>query len=137
MTAQKGSEFLLKIGDGGGPETFATVGGFRENTFRINNEIIDTTSKDSGGKRQLLAGGGIQIMAASGNGVFVDDAAFTTVHTAVLANTINNWQIIVPDFGTYEGPFQINSLEFSGGYKGEQTYTISLESAGTVTFTAA
>ncbi len=137
MTAQKGSEFLLKIGDGGGPETFATVGGFRDNTFRIYNEIIDTTSKDSGGKRELLAGGGIQSIVATGNGVFVDDAAFATVHTAVLASSTNNWQIIVPDFGIYEGPFQVNSLEFSGGFKGEQTYSISLESAGTITFTPA
>lgn len=137
MAAQKGSEFLLKIGDGGGPETFATVGGFRDNTFRINNEIIDSTNKDSGGKRQLLAGAGIQSMAATGTGVFVDDAAFATVHAAVLNNTINNWQIIVPDFGTYEGPFQLNSLEFTGNYKGEQKYSITMESAGTVTFTAA
>lgn len=137
MTAQKGREFLLKIGDGGGPETFATIGGFRDNTFRINNEFIDSTSKDSLGKRELLEGGGIQSMQATGTGVFVDDAAFATAHTAAMDVTTDNWQIIVPDFGTYEGPFQITSLEFSGSYRGEQTYTIALESAGAVTFTAA
>ena len=136
MSAQKGRDFLLKIGDGGSPETFSTVGGFRTNTLKINNETVDATSKDSGGTKQLLAGAGLHSMSATGSGVFVDDAAFASAHTAAMNNTINNWQIIVPDFGTYEGPFQITALEFSGEYSGEQQYNITLESGGAVTFTA-
>lgn len=136
MTAQKGSDFLLKIGDGGGPEVFTTIGGFRQNKLAINNVPVDATSKDSGGKRQLLAGAGIQTMSASGSGVFVDDAAFATAHTAALNDTIDNWEIIVPDFGTYQGPFQVTNLEFDGTHNGEQTYSLSLESAGTITFAA-
>jgi len=135
MTAQKGRDFLLKIGDGGGPETFTTIGGFRNNKFTINNQIVDITNKDSVGKRELLAGAGLQIMTASGSGVFVDDTAFGTAHTAALNGTIDNWEIIVPGHGTYSGPFQISNLEFDGEYKGEQLYSISLESAGAITFT--
>ncbi|MCH8322572.1 MAG: phage major tail protein, TP901-1 family [Proteobacteria bacterium] len=137
MTAQKGRDFLLKIGDGGGPETFTTIGGFRNNKFTINNQVVDITSKDSAGKRELLAGAGLQIMSASGSGVFVDDAAFGTAHSAALNATIDNWEIIVPGHGTYMGPFQVSNLEFDGEYKGEQLYSISLESAGAITFTTA
>jgi TP901-1 family phage major tail protein len=135
MVAQKGSDFLLKIGDGGGPETFATVGGFRSNGFSINNETVDVTHKESSGVRELLAGAGVQSFSASGSGVFVDDAAFASAHTAATAKTIDNWQILVPGHGTYEGPFQITSLEFSGEYNGEMTYSLSLESAGAISFT--
>ena len=137
MAAQKGSEFLLKIGDGGGPEAFTTVGGFRSNSFTINNETIDITNKDSGGVRELLSGGGIQSFSASGSGVFMDDAAFATVEAAVRAKSTDNWQVIVPDYGTYEGPFQITSLEYGGEHNGEATYSLSLESAGALSFTVA
>lgn len=137
MTAQKGSEFLLKIGDGGDPENFTTVGGFRSNTFRINNETVDITNKDSNGMRELMAGGGIQSFSASGSGVFVSDGAFDTAHTAVQNRTSDTWQVAVPGLGTYEGPFQITSIEFGGEHNGEVTYTLSLESAGSLTFTPA
>ena len=138
MAAQKGSDFLLKIGDGVEPtEGFTTIGGFRSNSFTINNETIDVTSKDSGGVRQLLDGGGIQNMAANGSGVFMDDASFALAEAAARGNTTGNWQIIVPDYGTYEGPFQISSLEYGGEHNGEATYSINLESAGAVSFTAA
>ena len=137
MAAQKGSDFLVKIGDGGSPEAFTAVGGFRSNSFRINNETIDVTSKDSSGKRELLSGGGLQSFSVSGSGVFVDDTAFNAAHTATQNKTNDNWQVIVPDYGTYEGPFQVTSLEYAGEHNGEVTYTLALESAGAVTFTAA
>ena len=49
---------------------------------------------------------------------------------------VKNYQIVIPDFGTVEGPFQITSLEFAGEHNGEVTYELSLESAGALTFTA-
>lgn len=135
MTAQKGSEFLLKIGDGGSPETFATVGGFRSNSFRVNNETIDITNKGSAGARELIEGG-IQSVSASGSGVFLDDAAFASAEAAARNKTIDNWQVAVPDFGDYEGPFLLTGLEYGGEHNGEVTFSISLESAGAVGFTA-
>lgn len=137
MAAQKGSEFLLKIGDGQAIEAFTTVGGFRSNQFTINNETIDVTSKDSAGMRELLGNAGIQSMSTSGSGVFVDDAAFNDAHTAAMNKDTGNWQVIVPGLGTYEGAFMITSVELGGEHNGEVTYSLSLESAGAITFTAA
>ena len=56
MAVEKGRAFLLKIGDGGGPETFDVVGGMRSTSLRINNETVDVTNKTSGGWRELLSG---------------------------------------------------------------------------------
>ena len=136
MAAQKGSDFLLKIGDGGGTEIFTTVGGFRSNSFEINNTTIDITNKDSAGARELLDGGGVQSFSVSGKGVFMDDAAFALAELAVRNKTTNNWQIIIPNFGIYEGPFQLTSMSFGGEHNGEMNYTISLEGAGAIGFTA-
>jgi TP901-1 family phage major tail protein len=48
-----------------------------------------------------------------------------------------NMQIVVPDFGTYASAYRISSLEFGGESEGGVTYSLSLESNGVVTFTAA
>jgi TP901-1 family phage major tail protein len=45
-------------------------------------------------------------------------------------------QIVIPAFGTVQGPFQITNLEFAGEHNGEVTYDLALESAGEMTFTA-
>jgi len=148
MAAQKGSALLLKIGDGASPETFATVGGLRSTSITMNDEAVDVTNKDSLGHRTLLAGGGVNSVSVSGSGVFTDAASETSIKTAYFAqqNTsdgssaqtpaFNNYQVIIPDFGTMTGSFMIASLEYAGEHNGEVTYSITLESDGYITFAA-
>ena len=52
------------------------------------------------------------------------------------AGTIAGWQVVIPDFGTVAGPFQIAALEYSGAHDGEVAFEIALESAGALTFEA-
>lgn len=51
--------------------------------------------------------------------------------------TIRTWQVVVPDFGTISGPFQVSALDYAGTHDGEVTYELALESAGEISFTAA
>ncbi len=67
---------------------------------------------------------------------FKDAASDATIRGYFFAGTIREWQVIVPDFGTIEGPFQVTSLEFGGRHDGEVTFELALESAGELTFTA-
>lgn len=136
MAAQKGSSLLIKIG-AGSPETFTTVGGLRSTSIALNDEAVDVTTMDSSNQRELLANGGIQTVSISGSGVFTDAASESTLRTAFGASSFSNYQVIVPDFGTYEGAFMVASLEYSGEYNGEVTYSVTLESSGAVSFTAA
>jgi predicted secreted protein len=53
MGAEKGSAFLLKVGDGGSPAVYATVAGLRATQLSVNGEAVNVTSKDSGGWREL------------------------------------------------------------------------------------
>lgn len=141
MAAQKGSALLLKIGAdntaAASADTYTTVGGLRSTSIAHNDEAVDVTTKDSGNVRELLANGGIQTVSVSGSGVFTDAASETTLKNAFGAANFNNFQIIVPDFGTYEGKFMLASLEYAGEYNGEVTYTATLESTGSITFTSA
>ena len=60
MGVEKGSAFLLKVGDGAAPATYATVAGMRTTQLSVNGEAANITSKDSGGWRELLSGAGVR-----------------------------------------------------------------------------
>jgi TP901-1 family phage major tail protein len=136
MTAQKGKDLLLKI-DGDGEGTFTTVAGLRSRRIAFNAESVDISNADSAGRwRELLAGAGVKRASISGAGIFKDAATDANVRQVFFDGTIRNWQVIVPDFGTLEGAFQITALEYSGEHDGEVAYELALESAGEISFTA-
>ena len=137
MAAQKGKDILLKIGDGAGPEVFTTVAGLRARTISLNARSVDATDSDSAGRwRELLAGAGVKQASVSGAGVFRDAASDALIRAAFFAQSADNWQLIVPDFGTLQGPFLVAALEYAGEHEGEATYAITLSSAGEVTCAA-
>lgn len=134
MGAQRGKALLLKIDISG---TMTTVGGMRSTSMTLNDEAVDISNKDSGSFRELLPAGGIQSMSISASGVFTDSTAETTLRAAYGTSTFKSYNIIVPDLGTYAGTFMIASLEYAGEYNGEATYSVTLESSGSITFSAA
>ena len=136
MTAQKGRDLLLKV-DSTGTGTYVTLAGIRSSTLAFNTETVDATSQESvGAWRELIAGAGLKHASIKGQGIFKDAASDATVRGYFFNATLVNWQIVVPDFGIVQGPFQIAALEFAGRHDAEVTFDIALESAGPLTFTA-
>jgi TP901-1 family phage major tail protein len=136
MAAQSGKNMLLKL-DQTGSGSFLTVAGLRTRALAFNASTVDTTDQESTGRwRELLAGGGVKRASVSGAGVFKDGASDAQVRSLFFGGTIRNWQLIIPDFGTVQGPFQIVALEFAADHAGEVTFDLALESAGEMTFTA-
>ena len=74
--------------------------------------------------------------AISGSGVFKDDVTDERARQIFFDGETPDFQVVVPDFGVVEGPFQITSVEYAGSHNGEATYELSLASAGALTFTA-
>jgi TP901-1 family phage major tail protein len=137
MTAQKGKDLLLKI-DADGEGAFQTVAGLRARQIALNAESVDVTNADSAGRwRELLEGAGVRRAAVAGSGIFRDAASDATIRQVFFDGAIRDWQVIVPDFGTLEGAFQVTALEYSGQHDGEVAYELALESAGAIGFTAA
>ncbi len=136
MVAQKGKDLLIKI-DMDGSGTFETVAGLRATRLTFNADTVDVTNLDSqGGWRELLGGAGVRSAGISGSGVFRDEYTDERARQIFFDGTIPAFQVIIPDFGTIEGPFQITSLEYAGQHDGEATYELSLASAGALNFTA-
>jgi TP901-1 family phage major tail protein len=137
MPAQKGKDLLLKV-DSDGAGTFTTVAGLRSRSLAFNAETVDVTHAESAGRwRELLAGAGAKHAKVSGAGIFKDAASDALVRAYVFDGTIRDWQVVIPDFGTVEGPFQITGFEFAGRHDAEVTFELNLESAGELTFAAA
>ena len=127
--AQKGASFLLAKGA-------TTIGGFRTHAMSIKSDTVDvTTADDTNRWRQLLAATAIKSLSATGGGVVKDTAAQQAVATDVIAQTNDTYTITVPGIGTFSGLFTVTQFDVSGDYNGEVTFTITLESAGDITFT--
>lgn len=137
MAGQKGRDVLIKIGDGGGAEVFTTIAGIRAKTIALNARSVDGTSGESPSAwRELIAGAGVKSASVSGAGVFKDAASDATIQALFFAQTARNFQLVIPAFGILQGAFLIEALEYSGDHDGEATFSISLASAGVITFTA-
>ena len=136
MAAQNGKDLLVKIDMTGGG-MFETAAGLRATRISLNAETVDVTSLEStGGWRELLGGAGVKTAAVSGSGVFKDEATDERARQIFLDGETPYFQVIVPGFGTLQGPFQITSIEYAGSHNGEATYELSLASAGALTFLA-
>ncbi len=136
MAAQKGKDLLLKL-DSDGSGTFVTIAGLRTRSLSINAETVDVTHSESSGRwRELLEGAGAKSARLSGSGIFKDASSDALVRQYVFDGTIRDWQVLVPDFGTISGAFQVTSLEFTGRHDGEIAFDLSLDSAGALAFTA-
>lgn len=132
MVAQKGKDLLLKIDNG---TSYMTVAGMRATKLSFNAQSVDVTDSESTGRwRELLAGAGVQRASISGSGLFKDATSDSLMRGCFFDASIPNFQILIPDFGTITGEFQITALEYSGRHDGEVQFEMALESAGTIAF---
>jgi TP901-1 family phage major tail protein len=136
MGAQKGRDLLLKIADEN--NAFVTIAGLRTQRLALNADTVDVTHAESTGRlRELLAGAGPRRASIAGTGVFKDAASDQIVRQVFFDGLIRQWRVVIPDFGTIQGSFQIISLDWRGEHAGEVSFEMALESAGALTFTAA
>ena len=133
MAAEKGSAFLLKIGDGEDPVGYSTIAGLRTTQLSVNGEPVAITNKDSGGWRELLSGAGVRSVSVSGAGVFTGSDAELRVKNHALGGVIDAYELSFEGGDRMRGDFLVTRLDYSGDYNGERSYTVSLESSGAVT----
>ena len=141
MAAGKGSSFLLKENSTGTP---ATIGGLRSTSMTINGEAVDITTKDSNAfissgndkARDLLQGGGVRSMSITASGVFTDSSTENLLRGFAFDGAIQNYDLVFSDGSKIAGAFLVTSYERAGEFNGEETYSLTLESSNTITFTA-
>ena len=132
MPAEKGSAFLLKIGDGAASPQFTTVAGMRTTQMQINGEPVVVTHKGSGGWRELLSGAGVRSVSVAGSGIFTGSAAEARLKGHALSGIIDEYQVSFESGERVTGRFLVTRLDYAGDFNGERTYTLALESSGPV-----
>lgn len=132
MTAQKGSAFLLKIGDGASPPAFRIVAGLRTTQMSINGDTVVVTHKESGGWRDLLSGAGTRSVSVSASGIFLGSEAEAAIRAHALAGTLDEYELSFEGGERMRGRFLVQRLDYAGDYNGERNYAVQLESSGPV-----
>ena len=129
-----GKDFLLQVEDQVVPSTFNTIGAIRDTSISINNEQVDVTDKSNMPARQLLGECGVNSMTISGSGQFSDEEAISDLHAKALSGAVITCKLVSGNGDSYEGSFQVASFERSGPYNSVEEYSITLESAASITY---
>lgn len=137
MSAASGAMVLIKVGDGGGPEQFTTIGGLRTSEMDVNNQLIDASNVESGAWRLLLSGSGLQSVRITGKGIFVDSNEEEAVRASTFANSIKNYRFLFSNGDMLQGAFRITRYQRGGEYNDAEYYLLTMDSAGPLTYTAA
>jgi len=93
MAAERGSAFLLKIGDGSAPPAYSTVAGLKTTQLSINGDAVVITNKGSGGWRELLSGAGVRSVSVAASGIFTGSAAETQVKSLALSGSLESYEL--------------------------------------------
>lgn len=134
-TARTGRTLLLKDGL---LVSSTAIAAMRTTSFRIQGDSVDVTDKESPNQhRELLAGAGVTAVSISAAGLLTGNAQTQTLVTRALTRSVDNYRLEFDNGDVLTGAFQLVNFEVVGEYNREQTYALTLESAGELTFTGA
>lgn len=136
---QLGRLLLLKIGDGGSPETFTNLCGLKTRSFNMSANEVDTTipsCTNPGETVQKTSRPGIASRTFSGSGAYVAGANMSAFMEHVIENTAFNAQVVVPGLGTFEGSFFVTDFEASGDVEPNMEFSATFVAADVLEFTA-
>ncbi len=132
-----GKDLGIQKEDTPGSDTWTLVATMRSTGVTINDEQVDVTTKTDSNWRELLEACGIRSMSLSASGIMSDAQVLEDLITAITNGTILNYRIVSGVGDRFQGAFQIASFERTGPYNGAEEYSVSLESAGIISYTAA
>lgn len=134
--ASLGRLFLLKVTDGISPADYTTIGGMKATSMSVANAVVDVTTKDEAPWKTLLANAGDRSLSMSVSGVCKDDAGLNYLRSRSFDGAVSNFEIVDQAGDVATGSFLISKFEYTGASNGALEYSATIESTGTVTFTA-
>lgn len=135
MAAQRGRLMLLYTGSA--VDSGNLLGGLKSTTFTMNNSVIDVSTKDTQGWRELLEDGNLKFFSIACDGVFKDSASDELIRTYVFNDSLNQFTLAFPNGDTLTSYFQVTNYQRKGDVQGVETYTMTLESTGIPVYTPA
>lgn len=139
MPAIRGSALLIKRGDGASSEVFTTVGALQSSTVTINGDPIEVTTADDVDVndeiwRTFITGP--KTLSVSGNGIAKAFLPVQTVYNDFATGAVSNYELVVPNVGTFTAAMIVGSMTFEGPYDGVTGFSLDLQAAAAPTFVA-
>lgn len=110
-------------------------------SLKIGNEYIDITSKDDDGIKALMDDIASKSWELSCSGILGDDAQHVTLSGLALnagrGTALHYFSYDISGFGEFRGRWAIKSFDFGAPEGESQTFEMSMESTGAVSFVAA
>ena len=114
---------------------FTTVAAVRTKSMSKNGEAVDVTNSDSPGLwRELLSGGGVRTITIEVEGVHDPVASMATLESFAMNDAVVACRLVRPGVNTMQGAFQFKDYKVDAPYNGAVTFSMTLESAGEITF---
>ena len=127
MAAVSGRKLRIKKGG-------VAVAGARTDNLTINNEPIDITDKDDAGWRTMLADVGVRSIDAEVEGVLAD-STLIAIAVGTASSLLAAYTLEIDGIGDFSGNFYLASFAITGEQADTVTFTASIQSSGTITFT--
>jgi TP901-1 family phage major tail protein len=127
MAAISGRKLRIKRGS-------TAIAGARSDSITINNEPIDITDKDDAGWRTMLADVGVRSIDCEVEGILTD-STFLALAVGTASALLEAYTIEVDGIGDFTGNFYLASFAVTGEQADATTFTASIQSSGTITFT--
>lgn len=136
MAGKSGKAVILKVGDGGSPESFVLVGGARNHSVDLNQGFVDDSDKDSGGWSSV-GPYGLKSIKVTMTGVYKGSAGELLVlaHVNSTAPTPINIQLIEDGIGTWSFAGYIKR-DIDAPHDNILGQTFTIDNQGEATFTA-
>jgi predicted secreted protein len=128
MAAQSGRQMILKKGS-------TAVAGLTSTNLTINNEGIDITDIGDAGWRTMLADVGARSVDASCDGVLLN-GDLLAVSVGGGSGLLAAYTVEVNGIGDFTGNWFLSNFTINGPMADAVRFTASIQSAGTITFTA-
>jgi predicted secreted protein len=111
-------------------EVFKTIGGLRTSSMAFASEAVEISNHGSNEWRQVKNNAGFRTVSISGDGVYTAAANYRQMELDAFSNKLVCLAFLDVSAGrVYSGCFKVVSLEASGEYNGEATFSMSAESA--------
>jgi predicted secreted protein len=127
MAAVSGRKLRIKKGG-------VAVAGARTDSLTINNEPIDITDKDDAAWRTMLADVGVRSIDAEVEGVLTD-STLIAIAVGTASSLLASYTLEIDGIGDFSGNFYLASFAITGEQADTVTFTASIQSSGTITFT--
>lgn len=135
MALQRGRDMLIYRGSGISAANL--IGGLTETSITMNGTVIDGSTKDTDGWRELVEDAALKSFSIACSGMFKDTTSDELIRQAAMNQSIDRYTLRFSNGDLLECDFQITNYSRAGSVEGVETYNYTLESSGIPVFTKA